>query len=82
MLFTSLPHSHSCPRYGGAERGDRTMLDAIIPAVDTFNSLSKSGSASPEEALGWLEKATQAAEEGAKATRDMKVSAETSPRSE
>lgn len=44
--------------YGGASMGDRTMLDALIPAVTAFQS---SG----------LQQATKAAREGAEATRAM-----------
>lgn len=29
--------------YGGAKPGDRTMLDALAPAITTFQSKSKSG---------------------------------------
>ncbi len=46
------------------------MLDAILPAVETF--VSQAGD-DTSKALTWLEKATSAAEEGAKATKDMKV---------
>merc|ERR1712223_115360 len=58
-------------KYGRAQPGDRTMVDALSPAVASFTStLSSSGSA-----LKALEEATCAAEEGAKATLNMKASA-------
>lgn len=28
-------------RYGGAARGDRTMLDALIPAIEAFRDVSR-----------------------------------------
>jgi len=58
-------------KYGGASLGDRTMIDALSPAFSAFgSSLSNQGSA-----LAALEAATCAAEEGAKATLNMKASA-------
>lgn len=52
-------------KYGGAEPGDRTMLDALVPAIKSFLD--------PAKPLQSLEKATVAAEEGAVATKDMKT---------
>ena len=58
-------------KYGRAQPGDRTMVDALSPAVASFiSTLSSSGSS-----LKALEEATCAAEEGAKATLAMKASA-------
>ena len=34
--------------YGGAKLGDRTMLDALSPAIDSFRSQSQSGIALPQ----------------------------------
>lgn len=34
--------------YGGAKPGDRTMLDALSPAIDTFRSQSQSGISLPQ----------------------------------
>ena len=49
---------------GKAELGDKTMVDALIPARDSF-SAALTGGASFEEALG---RSAQAAEEGMQAT--------------
>lgn len=49
--------------YGGAKAGDRTMLDALIPAVEALD-----GSGDLSEALS---RAAVAARKGADATRDM-----------
>ena len=58
-------------KYGRAQPGDRTMVDALSPAVASFTStFSSSGSA-----LKALEDATCAAEEGAKSTLTMAASA-------
>mgnify|MGYP001160228822 FL=1 len=58
-------------KYGRAQAGDRTMLDALLPALTAYMAnLESSGSA-----LSALESATCAAEEGAKATLNMKASA-------
>jgi ATP-dependent dihydroxyacetone kinase len=46
---------------GGAKRGDRTMLDALIPALEAWRTRPLEGFAA----------AARAAEEGAKATADM-----------
>ena len=58
-------------KYGRAQVGDRTMVDALSPALTAYvSTLDSSGSA-----LKALEAATCAAEEGAKATLKMKASA-------
>jgi dihydroxyacetone kinase len=56
-------------KYGRAQVGDRTMVDALAPALKAFNADSKN------DALKALEAATEAAEAGAKATLGMKASA-------
>ena len=55
-------------KYGGAREGDRTMIDALSPALDTFQtSLDKM------DTLKALEVATCASEEGANKTLKMKA---------
>ncbi|MDB5552893.1 MAG: dihydroxyacetone kinase [Rhizobium sp.] len=51
---------------GGAKRGDRTMLDALYPALDTLKS--HAGDVPPREAWTF---AAEAAEEGARKTADL-----------
>lgn len=58
-------------KYGRAQPGDRTMVDALSPSINAFVS----NLASSESALKAIEAATCAAEEGAKATLGMKASA-------
>uniref|UniRef100_A0A3Q1GJM6 Triokinase/FMN cyclase n=1 Tax=Acanthochromis polyacanthus TaxID=80966 RepID=A0A3Q1GJM6_9TELE len=55
-------------RYGGADPGDRTMLDALCPAVD---ELMKLKTAPPAEHMAVLQKAVQRAVSGAESTRDL-----------
>ncbi|KAG7256361.1 hypothetical protein CRUP_034792, partial [Coryphaenoides rupestris] len=55
-------------RYGGAEPGDRTMLDALCPAVD---ELLKVAAAPPDGGMAALQAAVKAAELGAESTRDL-----------
>ncbi|CAL8241338.1 unnamed protein product [Merluccius merluccius] len=55
-------------RYGGAEPGDRTMLDALCPAVD---ELLKVTAAPPGGEMATLQAAVKAAELGAESTRDL-----------
>ncbi len=52
---------------GGARAGDRTMLDALLPASDVFRNSIYAGHTSTD-ALG---RAADAAEAGAKATADL-----------
>lgn len=52
---------------GGAKAGDRTMLDALVPAVDAFEEALKKGHAA-QQAFG---AAIAAAEHGAQATAHM-----------
>ncbi|KAJ3585512.1 hypothetical protein NHX12_014231 [Muraenolepis orangiensis] len=55
-------------RYGGAEPGDRTMLDALCPAVD---ELLKVTAALTGGGIAVLQAAVKAAELGAESTRDL-----------
>ncbi|XP_013866047.1 triokinase/FMN cyclase [Austrofundulus limnaeus] len=55
-------------RYGGAEPGDRTMLDALCPAADELMKLT---AAPPAGAMAVLQAAAQKASCGAEATRHM-----------
>jgi triose/dihydroxyacetone kinase / FAD-AMP lyase (cyclizing) len=52
---------------GGAERGDRTMLDALVPAAEAFHAAVSSGS----PLRNALAAAAAAAEMGARATSSM-----------
>jgi dihydroxyacetone kinase-like protein len=52
---------------GKADRGDKTMLDTLIPAVEALKQASEEGQ--PLETI--LARLNQAAEEGAQSTRDM-----------
>lgn len=58
-------------RYGGAEEGDRTMIDALQPALQVLHNISNSQN---ETGIA-LEKVAQAARSGADATINMKASA-------
>ena len=53
-------------RRGGAAAGQKTMLDALIPAVDSLLSEPADSAVAPA-----LTRAAEAAAEGAEATRDM-----------
>ena len=48
--------------YGGAKPGDRTMLDALSPAIDTFCSQSRSGLHHVSLRPTWLVQCTQSGE--------------------
>lgn len=52
---------------GKAERGDKTMYDALAPALDAFEKAARAGRTLPE-CLGL---AADAAEEGRDATEEM-----------
>ncbi|KOB70182.1 Bifunctional ATP-dependent dihydroxyacetone kinase/FAD-AMP lyase (Cyclizing), partial [Operophtera brumata] len=52
-------------KYGGAEPGDRTMLDTLHVAAEAFKKYMK------EELAVLLKKTSEAAERGAQATKDM-----------
>ncbi|KAM6909422.1 triokinase/FMN cyclase [Xenentodon cancila] len=55
-------------RYGGADPGDRTMLDALCPAADELTKLT---TAPPDGQMAVLQAAVQKAASGAEATRDL-----------
>mmetsp|Transcript_1521 Transcript_1521/g.3457 ORF Transcript_1521/g.3457 Transcript_1521/m.3457 type:complete len:104 (-) Transcript_1521:172-483(-) len=55
----------------GAYQGDRTMLDALFPAVHALEKAAEEGVGVREA----LERAVEAAEEGADATKNMKARA-------
>lgn len=57
--------------YGGAGRGHRTMLDALLPAADAMSAAAAEGGG----AAGMLSSAARAAEEGAEATKTMTAGA-------
>ena len=53
---------------GKAERGQKTVLDALWPAIDALEAAREEGKALPEA----MEEAAQAAEEGVEATKPLK----------
>ncbi|XDV18915.1 hypothetical protein PO909_024509 [Leuciscus waleckii] len=55
-------------RYGGAEPGDRTMLDALCPAVEELMKLS---TAPPDGHMAILQAAVEKADLGAESTRSL-----------
>ncbi len=55
-------------KVGGAKAGDKTLIDALEPAVHAAKSTTASGNASIQEAL---EQAARAAEQGAQNTTQM-----------
>ncbi|XP_034713029.1 triokinase/FMN cyclase isoform X1 [Etheostoma cragini] len=55
-------------RYGAADPGDRTMLDALCPAVDELMKLT---AAPPGGQMAVLQAAVQKASSGAESTRDL-----------
>ncbi|XP_077597852.1 triokinase/FMN cyclase [Stigmatopora nigra] len=59
-------------RYGGADLGDRTMLDALYPAID---ELTKLNATPPGGELAVLKAATQRAVLGAESTRNLTAKA-------
>jgi phosphoenolpyruvate---glycerone phosphotransferase subunit DhaL len=54
-------------RVGNAKRGDKTMLDCLLPAVDAFQAARGRGA----DFAAALAEMTEAAEKGKEATRDM-----------
>lgn len=52
---------------GGASAGDKTLLDAIIPAIDKLESFAVN---SPEDVLGGISAATEAATAAIEGTRN------------
>ncbi|KAI2662864.1 Triokinase/FMN cyclase [Labeo rohita] len=59
-------------KYGGAEPGDRTMLDALCPAVEELMKLS---TAPPDGHIAILQSAVQKADLGAESTRNLTAKA-------
>uniref|UniRef100_A0A3Q4HTX8 Triokinase/FMN cyclase n=1 Tax=Neolamprologus brichardi TaxID=32507 RepID=A0A3Q4HTX8_NEOBR len=59
-------------KYGGAAPGDRTMLDALCPAVDELIKLATAPSGGD---MAVLQSAVKKAASGAEATRDLKARA-------
>ena len=59
-------------KYGGARPGDRTMLDALHPALQ---SLQAAGSALQSDLGGTVRAAVKAARLGAESTKNMKAQA-------
>ncbi|XP_073330838.1 triokinase/FMN cyclase [Pagrus major] len=59
-------------RYGGADPGDRTMLDALCPAVDELMTLT---TAPPGGEMAVLQAAVQKAALGAESTRNLTAKA-------
>ncbi|KAJ8392178.1 hypothetical protein AAFF_G00077460 [Aldrovandia affinis] len=59
-------------RYGGADPGDRTMLDALCPAADELRELSSVPSG---DMMAVLQKAVEKAELGAESTRGLTAKA-------
>ncbi|KAI1888363.1 hypothetical protein AGOR_G00184230 [Albula goreensis] len=59
-------------RYGGADQGDRTMLDALCPAAEELRALSSVPSSGM---MAVLQKAVEKAELGAESTRDLTAKA-------
>ena len=57
--------------YGGATKGHRTMLDALLPAAEAMRAATASGS----PAAAALAAAASAAEAGAEATKTMVAAA-------
>ncbi|XP_062849317.1 triokinase/FMN cyclase [Trichomycterus rosablanca] len=55
-------------RYGGAAPGDRTMLDALCPAVEELKKLT---AISPHDHITVLQAAVEKAEVGAESTRNL-----------
>ena len=55
-------------QYSGAERGDKTMLDALIPAVETLEQQAEFGSGISL----MFQQAAASAQQGAEATKPMK----------
>jgi len=54
-------------KLGGAKPGDKTMVDALAPAIETLEAVARAGGSLKEA----FEKAAEAAQKGAEATREM-----------
>src|ERR1700736_3193486 len=52
---------------GGAKVGDKTLMDAVIPALETYQAAVEAGASLPEA----LEKMTEAADKGRDSTVDL-----------
>jgi len=63
--------SKSLSRYGGAQLGDRTMIDALLPACQSFANSIRQDQPLKES----LKKASEEAEKGAQETTKMKARA-------
>lgn len=61
-------------RYGGADIGDRTMLDALVPAATAFKT-ELGSSTDTDTAIKALVKAVEAAHSGAESTKTMDAKA-------
>jgi len=59
-------------KYGGAEQGDRTMLDALLPALESLETAGPEIRSRPGQTLA---KAAEASRAGAGATKGMKARA-------
>ena len=53
---------------GKAERGDKTMIDALLPALEAMRAQLSEGAAGAESVSALIQRAAAAAEEGMKAT--------------
>jgi phosphoenolpyruvate---glycerone phosphotransferase subunit DhaL len=62
--------SAAIQKRGGAKQGDKTLLDALIPAADALKQAEQAGKTMREAMI----EAAQKAEEGAEATRNMVAS--------
>uniref|UniRef100_A0A674PCD0 Triokinase/FMN cyclase n=1 Tax=Takifugu rubripes TaxID=31033 RepID=A0A674PCD0_TAKRU len=67
-----LAGTQAMKRYGGADTGDRTMLDALCPAVE---ELKKLATPPPGGYMAVLQTAAQKAAEGAESTRGLTAKA-------
>jgi dihydroxyacetone kinase phosphoprotein-dependent L subunit len=54
-------------KLGGAKPGDKTMVDALAPAIEALEAVARAGGSLKEA----FEKAAEAAQKGAEATKDM-----------
>lgn len=54
-------------KLGGAKPGDKTMVDALAPAIEALKAVAKAGGSLKEA----FEKAAEAAQKGAEATKEM-----------
>jgi phosphoenolpyruvate---glycerone phosphotransferase subunit DhaL len=59
----------SVQKYSRAKVGDKTMIDALVPAVEAMRSAAGSGA----ELVAALEQAAEAAAQGAESTKDLQA---------